>query len=152
LKVLEAAIHCTGYTGNEFQLFIAGTRRIAEQAKHFRHLIKTLALCGEVHVGIGIRCRGIDIAPQEMAELVHHRPEMFHQTFIQKAIQNVVLVLVTGMSKGAPLQLQSQGAELSSQAVYLIRKVSHFSSLTAYSTHLDARKVLVRQKTLVAWM
>lgn len=150
LKFLEMAIHRTGYTSNKLQLLIAGARRIAEQAKHFCDLVKALALRGEVYVGIGIGCRGIDIAPQEMTELVNNSPEVLHQTRIQKTIQNVVLVLVTGTSKSTPLQLQPKRAEFASQPVDLTRKVSHFSSLNAYSTHLDARKVLVRLKTLVA--
>jgi hypothetical protein len=107
LQLLEVTVNSSGHPGNKFQLLIAGTRRMTQQPQHLRHLIKTLALQAEIYVGIGIRGGGFDITPQEMAELVHHRPEMFHQTCIQKTIQDVILVFVTGMSKSTPLQLQS---------------------------------------------
>ena len=106
LQLLEVTINRTGHARNKFELLIAGTRGMPEKPEHLSHLIKTLALHAKIYIGVGIRGSGFNIAPQEVAELVHNRPEMLNQTSVQKAIQDVVLILVTGMSKIAPLQLQ----------------------------------------------
>jgi hypothetical protein len=138
--LLQVTIHCARDIGNEFQLLSARTGRLAEQTKHLCDLIKAFALQSKVHLWITVAGSRLNVAPEKIAELIHYASKVLYQSFVQKAIENRVLVVVTGTPKTTPLQLQPQGTEFSSQAVDLIRKVSHLSSLNSYSTHVDARK------------
>jgi hypothetical protein len=133
------------------QWILGRRRRAMQQTKHFRDPQQALVLKFAVRVvcfRMGLFCRGFYVTPEKLAEVVDRRPQVFNQAAVQEPVQDLGLVIGTGVLECAPVKLGGQGPEFLGDSRQVIASISHLLPLVLLDLKsLRPEKKLSRKHT-----